>query len=108
MLLVPTRVPAKAGRLEGDTVATGATAVPVRLAAWVLPAAPFELSVTVTLALRAPAAVGLKLTVIEQLALAAIEVAQLFVCPKSPALLPPMTMLVMVSVVFPVLLRVML
>jgi|ERR1017187_2025614 hypothetical protein len=49
--------------------------------------------------LRVPVAVGVKVTLIVQLAPASTEVPQLFICVKSPL----GTMLVMVSVSFPVL-----
>ena len=58
------------------------------------------LSVTVNVALREPVAVGVKVTLIVQVALAAkVEGlrGQLLVCPKSPGLVPVKPMLVMVS-----------
>jgi hypothetical protein len=57
--------------------------------------------VTVTAALRAPVAVGVNVTLIVQLAPAAKLVPQVFVWPKSPALLPVIAILVMVSAVEP-------
>lgn len=60
------------------------------------------MSVTVTAPLRAPVAVGVKVTVMEQLAAAAIELPQLLVWPKSPLA----AMLVMVRLAVPVLVRV--
>jgi hypothetical protein len=58
---------------------------------------PAALSVSVTAATRAPPAVGLKVTVIVQFALAASDDPQVFVSMKSPALVPLKTMLVIVS-----------
>ena len=58
------------------------------------------LSVTVNVALREPVAVGLKVTLMVQVPLAAkVEGlrGQLLVCPKSPGLVPVKPMLVMVS-----------
>ncbi len=60
------------------------------------------MSVTVTVPLRVPVAVGLKVTEIVQLAPAATLVPQVFVCAKSP--LTPM--LARLSVAVPVLLSV--
>jgi len=57
------------------------------------------LSVTVTLAVRLPVAVGLKVTVMPQLAPAAKVLPQVLVWAKSPGLAPPMAMLVMFKVV---------
>jgi hypothetical protein len=53
------------------------------------------LSVTVKVALRVPTAVGVNVTSIEQLAPAARLAPQLFVCAKSPLLVPVKAMLVM-------------
>src|SRR5450432_1259936 len=66
-------------RLVGLRAAEGPTAVPVpvRLAVCGLPAA---LSVTVTVPVRVPAAVGVKVTLMEQLAPAATELPQVLVC----------------------------
>lgn len=66
-------------RLAGASPATATMPVPVKLAVWVLPALPLESSVTVRIPLRAPAAVGLKVTLIVQLMPAATEVPQLLV-----------------------------
>ena len=51
------------------------------------------MSVTVNVALRAPIAVGVNVTSIEQLAPAARLAPQLFVCAKSPLLVPVKAML---------------
>ena len=55
---------------------------------------------------RLPAAVGVKVTVIVQLALAAREPGQVLVTEKSPGSAPPELMVVMVRVAFPVFVRV--
>jgi hypothetical protein len=60
------------------------------------------LSVIVTEALRAPVAVGVKVTLIEQLAPAAKLVPQVLVCEKSPTLVPVIVMPVRVKVAPPV------
>jgi hypothetical protein len=60
------------------------------------------LSVTVTAALRAPVAVGVKVTLILQLAPATTLVPQVFVWLKSPLFVPVIVMLVMVSAAVPV------
>ena len=78
-----------------------ATPEPVRLAVWGLPLA---LSVTVTLAVLVPDAVGLKVTLIAQVAPAATEDPQ--VPEPAKAKSPPMVRLLIVSVAFPVLLSV--
>ena len=60
------------------------------------------LSVTVNVALREPVAVGVKVTLMVQVALAAkVEglMGQLLVCPKSPGLVPVKPMLVIVKAV---------
>jgi len=88
---------------EGVTEMDGrafATATPVSVAVWMVPATPFELSVTVTAALRVPAVVGVKLTVMVQL-LPAVSVLQLFVSEKSAALAPVIATLETVSVPLP-------
>ena len=68
--------------------------MPDSLAVWGLLLA---LSVTVNMALRVPIAVGVNVTSIEQLAPAARLAPQLFVCAKSPTLLPVKAMLVILS-----------
>ena len=86
---------------------TGAVPVPVRETAWGLPEA---LSVMDTAALRLPVAVGLKVTVIVQFALAATLAPHVFVCEKSPLFTPVMMMPepLNVSTAFPVLVNVIL
>jgi hypothetical protein len=93
-------------RLEGETVAVVPVLVPVpeRLTLCGLPVA---LSVRVTAALRVPLAVGLKVTLIEQLAPAAIELPQVLVWAKSPGFVPVSAILVRVKAALPVLFRVM-
>ena len=85
-------------RLVVDRLTMGAVPVPVRLAVCGLPAA---LSVTATLALRLPVAVGVNVTLMVQLELAASELPQLFVCAKSPLLVPVTAMLEILNAVPP-------
>ena len=59
-----------------------------------------------TAAVRVPVAVGLKVTLIVQLAPAATELPQVFVWAKSPALVPVTEMPLIVSAALPVLLNV--
>ena len=90
------------GTDEGVSVTAGAVPVPDRLAVCGLPVA---LSLTARLALRLPAAVGVNVALMVQLALAAsVEglIGQLFVWPKSPGFVPPMAMLLMVNGEVPV------
>jgi len=80
--------------------------VPLKLAVCGLPAA---LSLTPTLALLVPVAVGLNVTLMAQLALAArVEglKGQLLVWAKSPLLVPVMLMLAIISAELPLLVRV--
>ena len=72
--------------------------VPVRLIVCGLPAA---LSVIAREAVREPVAEGVKVTLIVQLAPAATLVPQVFVCAKSPLLVPVTAMLVMLSAAVP-------
>lgn len=74
--------------LVGDRVTAGVIPVPLKLAVWGLPAA---LSGMVTVPVLVPVAVGVKVTLIMQLAPATREVPQLLVWPKSPLtpILPP-------------------
>jgi hypothetical protein len=65
----------------GESLTTGAVPVPVRLTVWV---AGLALSVMVTAPLRVPAAVGLKVTLSVQVALAARLEPQVLVWEKSP------------------------
>lgn len=75
---------------------------PLRLTVWVLPATPLLLSVMVSAPVRVPLAVGVKVTLIMQLAPAARLPPQLLVWAKSPLV----AMLEMVSGPVPVLERV--
>ena len=77
--LVVAMVCAAKVRLVGLSAADGPTAtpVPVKLAVCGLPAA---LSVTVIVPVRVPATVGVNVTLIVQLALAASDVPQVLVC----------------------------
>jgi hypothetical protein len=76
--------------------------VPDKLTVCVLPATPLLLSVTVSVPVRVPVAVGEKVTLIVQELLAATLPAQVLVTPK----LALVAMLAIVSVALPVLLRV--
>jgi hypothetical protein len=84
-LVLPTNCPPNA-KLAGESVALGAVPVPVRnTPCW----PPDALSVTMTEPDRVPVAVGVKVTLIEQLAPAATVVPQVFVSAKSPLLVIP-------------------
>lgn len=85
--------------VAGETSATGAVAVPVRLTVCVLPATPLLLSVIVSMSVLVPVVVGLKLTLMVQELPAARLPAHVLVWEKSPVAV----MLVMVSVALPVL-----
>ncbi len=98
LLLVPTFWVPKLSDV-GLTLAAGAVPVPLNETLCGLPAAS---SVIVTEPMRVPVAVGVKLTLMVQLAPAAIDVPQLLLCEKSP----PTTMEEMFSVALPVLLSV--
>jgi hypothetical protein len=74
-VVVPSATTPK-GTDVGENVATGPVPVPVKVADWGLPEA---LSVMVTAALRAPVAVGLKVTLMVQFAPAATPVPQVLV-----------------------------
>src|SRR5437899_5808623 len=67
---------------------------------------PAALSVMLSAAVRVPLDVGLKVTLMLQLAPAASEMPQALVCAKSPALVPVIAMLLMVKLVVPVFLSV--
>jgi len=83
-------------RLGGVSVAAGAGVppVPLRASACGLPVA---LSETCTVAARGPVALGEKVTVMVQVALAASDAGQSLVCVKSVAFAPVMAMPVIVS-----------
>src|SRR5262249_7477952 len=99
-LVVPTSCEAN-GRAAGGrrTAGAGTTAAPERRKRCGLPDA---LSLTSTLALRAPPPVGENVTEIVQLALGASEDGQSLVCAKSPALAPLVPMLLIDSDPLPV------
>jgi hypothetical protein len=97
LVVVPRLVTANV-KLLGDATATGTPSpVPLREAVCVVPATLPELSVTVNVAVRFPGAVGSNVMEIVQLPLAATVLPQVLVCPKSPALAPPMAMLAIVN-----------
>jgi hypothetical protein len=95
---VPTSCAGKVKEV-GERPTTGAVPVPVRLTVWV---AGLALSVMVKEPLREPLAVGVKVTLRVQLALAARLEPQVLVWEKSPLVV----MLVMLRAALPVLLRV--
>ena len=78
----------------GEKLTVDEPPVPVRLAVRGLPVA---LSVMVTVALRVPAAVGLKVTLMVQLAPTARLVPQVLVEAKSPLLVPVTATLLIAS-----------
>src|SRR5512132_4471659 len=92
-------------RLVGDNVTAGAVATPVPLSVtvWGLPGA---LSATLRLAARDPAAVGVNVTEIVQLAPAASVLGHAFVCAKSPAFVPVIPIELIVIAADPVFVRV--
>src|SRR5437667_259797 len=67
---------------------------------------PASLSMMLIAAVRVPLAVGLNVTLIPQLAPAANELPQVWVCAKFPALVPVIAMLLMVKIAVPVFLSV--
>src|SRR5439155_1738351 len=101
-LVVPTAWLAKVSEVgERDAVEVDVeTPEPVRAAVCGLPVA---LSVTVTVAVLVPDAVGLNVTLIVQVPPAATDVPHVLLSAKSPLLVPVMAMLVMLRAAFPVL-----
>ena len=96
------------GKLKevGESETAGAVPVPDKLAVWGLPDA---LSLTETVALRAPLAVGLKVTLIVQLRLTPNvdgESGQLLVWAKSPAFVPVIAIELIVKAAVPLLVSV--
>ena len=89
--------------VEGLRLTVGPVPVPVRLTVCWLPATLLLLSVMFKEAVRLPAAVGVNVTLIVQLPLAASELPHVVVSAKSPGLAPVNAMLLMVKVAFPVL-----
>src|SRR5512146_843544 len=67
---------------------------------------PLALSLMLTEAVRVPVAVGVKVTLMVQLPLAATELPQVFVWAKSPELVPASEMPLIVRVLLPMLVRV--
>jgi hypothetical protein len=97
LVVTPTLMPANV-RLLGEAPATGIpTPVPLSEAVCVEPVTLPVLSVTVSVALRLPGAVGVNVTEIVQFAPTATLVPQVLVCAKSPGLVPVMAMLAIVS-----------
>lgn len=92
-------------KVNGEIDAVGPPAVPVPLEVTDC-GLPEALSDTETAAVLVPEAVGLKVTLMVQLAPFATVVPQLFVCEKSPGLVPVTLMLEIVRVPLPVLNRV--
>ena len=90
-------------KLVGLRLTREADPVPLRVTDCGLPGA---LSAMVSVAARAPAAAGVKVTLIVQLLPPATELPQLLVWTKSVALVPVIVMLVIARAAFPVLFRV--
>ncbi len=90
-------------KLAGLTPAVGAVPVPLRLTVCGLVVA---LSVMLKVAERLPGAVGVNVTLIVQVALAATELPQVLVSAKSPGLVPVGAIPLMPRAVFPELVRV--
>jgi hypothetical protein len=88
-------------RLVGESFAV--VPIPIRLTFCGLPAA---LSVTLRAAVRVPLAVGLNVILMLQLAPVANELPQVWVCAKSPALVPVIAIPLIVKVVVPILVSV--
>jgi hypothetical protein len=92
--LIVTEVPTGPLVGENELILSTAMPLPVRVAVCGLPLA---LSVTVKVAVRVPPAVGLNVTLMVQLELAASELPQLLDWAKSPLLVPVTAMLEMLS-----------
>ena len=90
-------------RLEGDRLTAGAVPVPERLTVCGL---PLTLSAILRAAVAGPLAEGVKVTLIAQLAPAAIELPQLLVSTKLLALAPETARPVMLKAALPELVRV--
>ena len=88
--------------LEPDSVTAGAVPVPVRATVCVLLDAPLSLSVMVSMAVRVPVAVGVKITSMRHEPPAATDVPQVFVSAKFPALVPLSVMVATESNAVPV------
>jgi hypothetical protein len=98
LLLMPTGSTGKVKEV-GERLTAGPVPVPVRLTVWV---AGLALSVMVRVPVLVPAVVGLKVTLMAQLAPAATLEPQVLVSEKSPLVL----MLLMLSVALPMFLSV--
>ncbi len=83
----------------GELSVTVRVPVPLRPTVCGLPAA---LSMMLSVAFRVPVAVGVKVTLIEQLAPAASDVPQVLLWAKSPGFAPVVEMPLMLSAAFPV------
>jgi hypothetical protein len=97
------------GRLDGETLATGAVPVPFRPTVCVLPVTPLLLSVMVSVPLSGPVAVGEKVTLIVQEPPAATgllveQVVPVEATAKALAFAPVIAMLAIVSAAVPVVL----
>jgi len=104
-LLVPTACEAKV-KLLGARVAAGVPVAPVPVSETIC-GLPLALSAIEAEAVRVPVADGSKVTLIEQKALAAMLVPQVFVWVKSPEFVPVMVMPEMLKDAVPVLVTVM-
>ena len=89
-------------RLSGERLTAGAVLAPVPVKPTVC-GLPTALSEMLIVPLRVPVAVGVKVTLIVQLAPAASELPQLSVCAKSPAFVPVTARLVMLKRALPLL-----
>src|SRR5438105_4348554 len=81
-------------KLPGDKVTAGPSPVPLKPTLCGLPAAS---SLILTFALRLPADRGVNVTEIVHVAFTASVLGHVFVCAKSPELVPPIAMLPIVS-----------
>jgi hypothetical protein len=91
------------GKVRAERLMAGPMPVPDRLTDCWLPATLLLLSVMFKEAVRLPVAVGVNVTLIVQLPLAASELPHVVVSPKSPGLAPANAMLLMDRATFPVL-----
>jgi hypothetical protein len=90
-------------KAEALRLTVGLVPVPVRLTDCRLPATLLVLSVMFKVAVRLPEAVGVNVTLIVQLLLAASELPHVVVSAKSPGLVPINAMPLMLKAAFPVL-----
>jgi hypothetical protein len=89
--------------IEAERLTFAPAPVPVRLTDCWLPATLLLLSVMIKEAVRLPIAVGVNVTLMVQLPLAASELPHVLVCAKSPGLAPVNATLAMDRATFPVL-----